>query len=143
MNHYSDKILHYEECSQLLHDLDTNNEVDAGLIPHFTNGKMYSDHAIEELINIGAAKRGENGSLFKTDATHSFNVRNYFQDRIREINVLKRTEDLHERSTKSSEKSAQAAIESANIAKRTLTYTIINVLCTVVSIIVSIIKCTE
>lgn len=109
----SDKISLYKECAQLLQTLDENNEVESNLIQHFANGKSYSEHAIEELINIGAAKRGENGSLVKTDLTHSLNVRKYFINEIATIENNRRLENLSERSVRSSEKSVCAAVISA------------------------------
>ena len=117
MDIYSDRIAIYEECSRLLEKLDEEKDVSIGMVARMSGQHIYLDRAVEELIKVGAAKRGENGNLLCTELTSHMRILGYFQEKIYELENQQRLDKLNERSVLSSEKSANAANRSAKSAE--------------------------
>ena len=139
MDQYSSKIALYEECSRLLSELDAKNEVTIGLVASISNSPQYTEKVIEELISIGAARRGDSDNLCCTALTHSLNVRGYYQERISELKRQREKEELNRRSVESAEESAKAAQCSAQSAKRANWLSATAIVLSLISLIISLV----
>lgn len=137
MDEYASIITLYEECTKLLNELDAKNEVTIGLIASMSNAKFYSEKAIEELISIGAARRGDTDNLCRTASTHSLNAREYYQERISEIKRLRGKDELNKQIAADSKLSAKAAQSSAKSARRANWLSVAAIIMSLISLIVS------
>lgn len=140
---FTDRYLHklklYSECDKWLKRLYEEKSLASSLVSDMVNIEYPSKEVILMLVQIGAAKIGDNNELLSTEFTKGMVTLNYFGEKMEELEEKNHRDELEERSTKSSELSAKAAYYSAKSAKKANVLAIISIIMTFISIVIS--KC--
>lgn len=139
VDRYSRKVRLYSECDYWLNRLHKEKSIPSILVLRTLGKEFPREEVVQELYRIGAAKDGNNGELESTELTHSLFVRNYFREKMEDLEYERHHDELVERSTKSAELSADAAFRSADSAGKSNKIAMIALFVSFASLVVSIV----